>query len=164
MLSVRPGSAPLLLTGVQPRNLALARAMRAPEHIVVDAGHKDGVRMRDYGRFGALEDSNGNDTNTITHRLCTLGESAEEAARAERERAHREQWERERPAREAREKAARQERAEQRKRRRGEWDERGGRRRPRWGRIWRGGGGRPRGGRCRRGGWWGGGGVRGWGH
>jgi hypothetical protein len=26
--------------------------MRAPEHIVVDAGHKDGVRMRDYGRFG----------------------------------------------------------------------------------------------------------------
>ena len=29
--------------------------MRSPEHIVVDAGHKDGVRMRDYGRFGDLD-------------------------------------------------------------------------------------------------------------
>ena len=50
-------SAPLLLTGIQPRNLELARAMRSPEHVVVDAGHQDGVRMRDYGRFGALEDN-----------------------------------------------------------------------------------------------------------
>ena len=31
--------------------------MRSPEHIVVDAGHKDGVRMRDYGRFGDLDDN-----------------------------------------------------------------------------------------------------------
>jgi hypothetical protein len=46
-------SAPLTLTGIQPRNLALARQLRSPEHIVVDAGHKDGVRMRDFGRFGA---------------------------------------------------------------------------------------------------------------
>ncbi|HOM15450.1 MAG TPA: succinylglutamate desuccinylase/aspartoacylase family protein, partial [Rubrivivax sp.] len=30
--SMHEPSAPLLLTGVQPRNLALARAMRAPEH------------------------------------------------------------------------------------------------------------------------------------
>ena len=50
--SMHEPSAPLLLTGVQPRNLQLARAMRSPEHIVIDAGHKDGVRMRDYGRFG----------------------------------------------------------------------------------------------------------------
>ena len=50
--SMHEPSAPLLLTGIQPRNLALARAMRSPEHVVVDAGHKDGVRMRDYGRFG----------------------------------------------------------------------------------------------------------------
>ena len=56
--SMHEPSAPLLLTGIQPRNLALARAMRSPEHIVVDAGHKDGVRMRDYGRFG-LPDGNG---------------------------------------------------------------------------------------------------------
>lgn len=50
--SMHERAAPLLLTGVQPRNLQLAKAMGAPEHIVVDAGHKDGVRMRDYGRFG----------------------------------------------------------------------------------------------------------------
>lgn len=46
-----PGE-PLLLTGVLPRNIALARALGAPRHVIVDAGHKDGVRMRDYGRQG----------------------------------------------------------------------------------------------------------------
>ncbi|MBP3979250.1 MAG: succinylglutamate desuccinylase/aspartoacylase family protein [Gammaproteobacteria bacterium] len=56
--SMHEPSAPLLLTGMQPRNLELARTMRAPEHVVIDAGHKDGVRMRDYGRFG-LPDGNG---------------------------------------------------------------------------------------------------------
>lgn len=56
--SMHEPSAPLLLTGIQPRNRALARAMRSPEYIVVDAGHKDGVRMRDYGRLG-LPDGNG---------------------------------------------------------------------------------------------------------
>ena len=56
--SMHEPSAPLLLTGMQPRNLELARTMRAPEHIVVDAGHQDGVRMRDYGRFG-LPDGDG---------------------------------------------------------------------------------------------------------
>lgn len=50
--SMHEPCAPLLLTGVQPRNLELARQMAAPEHIVVDAGHTDGTRMRDYGRFG----------------------------------------------------------------------------------------------------------------
>jgi predicted deacylase len=47
-----PGE-PLLLTGMQARNLALAKQMGAPKHIVVDAGHQDGVRMRDYGQFGS---------------------------------------------------------------------------------------------------------------
>lgn len=47
---------PLLLTGTHPRNLELARDLGNPMHIVVDAGHEDGVRMRDYGRFG-LPDS-----------------------------------------------------------------------------------------------------------
>lgn len=56
--SMHEPSAPLLLTGMQPRNLALARTMRSPEHVVIDAGHKDGVRMRDYGRFG-LPDGGG---------------------------------------------------------------------------------------------------------
>ena len=57
-------SAPLLLTGVQPRNLDLARQLRAPEHIVVDAGHSDGVRMRDFGRFGLPDDAAG-DTRSL---------------------------------------------------------------------------------------------------
>jgi predicted deacylase len=47
-----PGE-PLLLTGLQPRNLALARQLGAPKHIVMDAGHQEGVRMRDYGHFGS---------------------------------------------------------------------------------------------------------------
>ena len=55
--SMHEPCAPLLLTGIQPRNLELARAMRSPEHVVVDAGHKDGVRMRDYGRLGELTDN-----------------------------------------------------------------------------------------------------------
>ncbi|MFT4243087.1 MAG: succinylglutamate desuccinylase/aspartoacylase family protein [Acidovorax sp.] len=55
--SMHEPGAPLLLTGMQPRNLELARALRSPEHVVVDAGHKDGVRMRDYGRFGELADN-----------------------------------------------------------------------------------------------------------
>lgn len=46
-----PGK-PLLLTGVLPRNIALASRLGAPEYVIVDAGHKDGVRLRDYGRFG----------------------------------------------------------------------------------------------------------------
>lgn len=62
--SMHEPSAPLLLTGTQPRNLQLARAMRSPEHIVVDAGHKDGVRMRDYGRWG-LPDAQGGDTRSL---------------------------------------------------------------------------------------------------
>ncbi len=46
-----PGQ-PLLLTGIHPRNQQLAATLGNPVHIVVDAGHKDGVRMRDFGRFG----------------------------------------------------------------------------------------------------------------
>nr|WP_229722440.1 succinylglutamate desuccinylase/aspartoacylase family protein [Xylophilus rhododendri] len=43
---------PLSLSGVSPLNEALAVAMGTPEYIVADAGHRDGVRMRDFGRFG----------------------------------------------------------------------------------------------------------------
>ncbi len=50
-----PGK-PLLLTGLLPRNIELARRLGAPEHVIVDAGHKDGTRMRDYGRFGDPKD------------------------------------------------------------------------------------------------------------
>ena len=54
--SMHEPSPPLLLTGIQPRNLSLARTLRSPEHIVIDAGHQDGVRMRDFGRFGQMAD------------------------------------------------------------------------------------------------------------
>ena len=50
--SMHEPGAPLALVGVQPQNLELARQLAAPEYIVVDAGHQDGVRMRDFGRFG----------------------------------------------------------------------------------------------------------------
>jgi predicted deacylase len=43
---------PLLLTGPLRRNLDLALALGAPEHVVIDAGHADGTRLRDHGRFG----------------------------------------------------------------------------------------------------------------
>ncbi|MFY3382528.1 succinylglutamate desuccinylase [Paracidovorax sp. MALMAid1276] len=76
--SMHERGAPLLLTGMQPRNRALAKAMAAPEHIVVDAGHKDGVRMRDYGRFG-LPDADGGDTRSL---LVECGFHGDPASRA----------------------------------------------------------------------------------
>lgn len=56
--------APLLLTGVQPRNLELARALRSPQYLVADANHASGVRMRDYGRFG-LPDAQGGASRSL---------------------------------------------------------------------------------------------------
>ncbi len=55
-----PGE-PLLLTGLQPRNRALARALGTPRCVIVDAGHRDGTRMRDHGRFGIVESAGGDD-------------------------------------------------------------------------------------------------------
>ena len=54
--SMHERAAPLLLTGIHPRNRALAKSLGAPQHSVIDAGHKDGVRMRDFGRFGLPDD------------------------------------------------------------------------------------------------------------
>lgn len=76
--SMHEPSAPLLLTGVQPRNLDLARRLRAPEHIVIDAGHQDGVRMRDFGRFGLPDDAAG-DTRSL---LIECGFHGDPASRA----------------------------------------------------------------------------------
>ena len=45
-----PGD-PLTLTGLAQANVDLALRMKSPTAIVVDAGHSEGVRMRDYGRF-----------------------------------------------------------------------------------------------------------------
>jgi len=76
--SMHEPSAPLLLTGVQPRNLVLAKQMGAPAHIVVDAGHKDGTRLRDYGRFG-LSDEEAGDSRTL---LVECGFHGDPASRA----------------------------------------------------------------------------------
>ena len=62
--SMHEPGAPLLLTGIQPRNLELARQLANPVYIVIDAGHKDGVRMRDYGRFG-WPDAQAPDTRSL---------------------------------------------------------------------------------------------------
>ena len=42
---------PLLITGTLARNIAFAQGLRTAGQVVVDAGHADGVRMRDYGEF-----------------------------------------------------------------------------------------------------------------
>jgi predicted deacylase len=47
---------PLLLTGLQPRNQWLAKELGNPIHVVVDVGHAEGVRMRDYGHFGMSDE------------------------------------------------------------------------------------------------------------
>jgi predicted deacylase len=56
--SMHEPGVPLLLTGLQPRNVALANKLATPTHVVVDAGHKDGVRLRDHGRLGSSTEEN----------------------------------------------------------------------------------------------------------
>lgn len=46
-----PGS-PLLLTGPLSSHVGLVRELALGGHVVADAGHADGVRLRDHGRFG----------------------------------------------------------------------------------------------------------------
>jgi predicted deacylase len=43
---------PIALAGNTEKGLALARAIGAPQHILVDAGHAAGKRLRDYTGFG----------------------------------------------------------------------------------------------------------------
>jgi predicted deacylase len=42
---------PLALAGRQPKGLELARRVGLPQHIIIDAGHKAGKRLRDYAFF-----------------------------------------------------------------------------------------------------------------
>ena len=71
-----PHSTPLLLMGTHSRNLALARALHNPEHVVMDAGQTDGgVRMRDYGRFG-LPDVDAPGTRSLLIECGFYGELA----------------------------------------------------------------------------------------
>lgn len=55
--SMHEPSGALLLTGLLPRNLAFARAMRSRAQLVIDAGHSDGVRMRDHAGLGAPDNA-----------------------------------------------------------------------------------------------------------
>jgi predicted deacylase len=50
--SMHEGREPLMLSGPLDKGIALARALGAPTHVIVDAGHPEGVRMRDFGGFG----------------------------------------------------------------------------------------------------------------
>jgi predicted deacylase len=49
--SMHEPCAPLLVTGTLARNIAFAQGLRTAAQVVVDAGHADGVRMRDHGEF-----------------------------------------------------------------------------------------------------------------
>jgi predicted deacylase len=55
--SMHEPCAPLLVTGLLPRNIALAQSLGSASQVIVDAGHADGVRMRDYGKFGEADGS-----------------------------------------------------------------------------------------------------------
>lgn len=55
--SMHEMGSPLLLTGSLPRHVGLAQEVALPGHVVVDAGHADGVRLRDHGRFGDPADT-----------------------------------------------------------------------------------------------------------
>lgn len=50
--SMHEPGAPLLITGALPRNVALAQRLGSGAQVVMDRGHADGVRMRDYAGFG----------------------------------------------------------------------------------------------------------------
>jgi len=49
--SMHEPCAPLLVTGILARNIAFAQGLRTSGQVIVDSGHADGVRMRDYGEF-----------------------------------------------------------------------------------------------------------------
>ncbi|HEX3538296.1 MAG TPA: M14 family metallopeptidase [Stellaceae bacterium] len=50
--SMQHATAPLMLAGLLPKSVELARQLGIPELIMCDAGHAAGPRMRDYGGFG----------------------------------------------------------------------------------------------------------------
>lgn len=53
--SMHEPSAPLMVTGLLARNVAFAQGLRTSAQAIVDRGHADGVRMRDYGPFNDPE-------------------------------------------------------------------------------------------------------------
>ena len=55
--SMHESAPPVLIVGTLPRNIELGRQSGIAEYLIVDSGHPDGVRMRDFGRFGAAADN-----------------------------------------------------------------------------------------------------------
>lgn len=49
--SMHEPGAPLLVTGTLPRNIDFAQALQTSSQAIIDSGHADGVRMRDYAAF-----------------------------------------------------------------------------------------------------------------
>ncbi|MGC4242431.1 MAG: succinylglutamate desuccinylase/aspartoacylase family protein, partial [Herbaspirillum sp.] len=49
--SMHEASAPLMMTGPL-KAIALAAEIGVPQHVIIDKGHANGTRMRDYGGFG----------------------------------------------------------------------------------------------------------------
>ncbi|TEA71946.1 succinylglutamate desuccinylase [Allopusillimonas ginsengisoli] len=54
--SMHEPAPPVLVVGTLPRNIALGVQAGIADYIIVDPGHPDGVRMRDFGRFGQPSD------------------------------------------------------------------------------------------------------------
>ncbi len=54
--SMHEPAPPLLVTGLLQRNIDFGLSLGLPKHLIVDGGHKDGTRMRDFAQFG---DENG---------------------------------------------------------------------------------------------------------
>lgn len=50
--SMHEPSPPLMMSGMLKRNVDLAKRLGVPQHVIMDAGHKDGTRMRDFAQFG----------------------------------------------------------------------------------------------------------------
>ena len=50
--SMHETAPPLMLTGPRHKGVALARQVAAAAHLMIDAGHAAGPRLRDYGAFG----------------------------------------------------------------------------------------------------------------
>ncbi len=54
--SMQHATAPLMLSGLTEKGIALAQAVAIPDLIVADGGHQAGRRLRDYGRFADPSD------------------------------------------------------------------------------------------------------------
>ncbi|MBN3727984.1 succinylglutamate desuccinylase/aspartoacylase domain-containing protein [Burkholderia sp. Ac-20379] len=50
--SMHEAGAPLMLSGILEKGIRFAEAIGVPRTVIVDAGHANGKRMRDYGGFG----------------------------------------------------------------------------------------------------------------